>query len=349
MRILVTGGAGFIGSAVCRLLVLQKNATVLNLDVLSYAANKKAVAMLEGNASYHFIKADVCDSKAVASAFKNFQPDAVMHLAAETHVDRSIDAPAPFITTNMVGTFTMLEAARHYWKSLTPEKRAVFRFVHVSTDEVFGSLPESGLFNEHSPYDPSSPYSASKAGADQLVTAWNRTYGLPTLTVNCSNCYGPYQWPEKLIPLMTLAALNKKPMPLYGDGKNVRDWLFVEDAAQAMCAVLEKGKTGERYVIGGRNEHTNYFIVHEICRIMDALRPGDAPHSNLITYVKDRPGHDRRYGIDPTKISNDLGWQAQTSFKEGLEKTVCWYEAHKEWWEAEHDPMQPVTAASFRT
>lgn len=332
-RFLITGGAGFIGSALCRFLIEKTDAHILNLDALTYAANPASLAGLERHPRYAFRRVNVCDAAPVQSAFADFQPDAVMHLAAETHVDRSISGPAPFIETNMLGTFILLEAARAYWSGLPGAAKDAFRFLHVSTDEVFGSLNTEGLFHEHSPYDPSSPYSASKAGGDHLVTAWHRTYGLPTILVNCSNCYGPYQVPEKLIPFMTLCALQGKPLPLYGDGLNIRDWLFVDDAARGFYTLVQKAESGARATLSARNEHTNREIVKMICVVMDQLKPESAPHEKLITFVADRPGHDRRYGIDPSHAERTYGWRAETPFRTALENTVRWYVESRSWWE----------------
>lgn len=332
MRIMVTGGAGFIGSALCRLLVGQLGHQVLNVDILTYAGTRTALRAIEDDPRHMFSQTDVCDAPALARLFADFAPQAVMHLAAESHVDRSIGGARPFVDTNITGTFCMLEAARGYWSGLDGAGKAAFRFLHVSTDEVFGSLGETGLFSETTAYDPSSPYSASKAAADHLVNAWHRTYGLPTLITNCSNNYGPFHFPEKLIPLTILNALHGKPLPVYGTGANVRDWLFVEDHARALVAVLERGRPGEKYAIGGRNERRNIEVVNRICETLDALRPQSAPHSRLITFVADRPGHDARYAIDATKIETELGWRATETFETGIEKTVRWYLDNEWWW-----------------
>ncbi len=332
MKILVTGGAGFIGSAVVRHLVGEVGADVLNLDKLTYAGNLDSLAPIAGANNYHFVHADICDRAAVVQAIESFRPDHIMHLAAESHVDRSITGAADFIQTNIVGTFTLLEAARHYWNGLSGEAKAAFRFLHVSTDEVYGSLGADGLFLETTPYDPSSPYSASKASADHLAKAWHRTYGLPVVVSNCSNNYGPYHFPEKLIPLNILNALEGKPLPVYGDGSNVRDWLYVDDHARALHLICSRGRLGETYNVGGRNERSNIDVVRRICALMDALRPGRAPHDRLITFVRDRPGHDHRYAIDATRLETELGWRAQEDFDSGMEKTVRWFLANEAWW-----------------
>ncbi|MEZ5810786.1 MAG: dTDP-glucose 4,6-dehydratase [Rhizobiaceae bacterium] len=335
MNILVTGGAGFIGSAVCRLLVGQGDDRVINVDKLTYAGNLASLAMLEDNPNYAFHQVDICDGNAIADVLKREQVGAIMHLAAESHVDRSIDGPAAFVETNVVGTFRMLEAALDHWRGLTGEAKDNFRFHHISTDEVFGDLPlDEGIFTETSPYAPSSPYSASKAASDHLVRAWHETYGLPVVLSNCSNNYGPYHFPEKLIPLVILNALDEKPLPVYGRGENVRDWLHVEDHARALECVLKKGVTGQSYNIGGRAERTNLSVVEAICDILDGKRPraNGESHRALIKFVTDRPGHDRRYAIDATKIETELGWSAQETFETGLEKTVDWYIANEGWW-----------------
>jgi dTDP-glucose 4,6-dehydratase len=332
MRVLVTGGAGFIGSAVCRHLVGDLGADVLNVDKLTYAANLHSLDPVAQDARYRFLRADICDRTAIKAALDGFRPDAVLHLAAESHVDRSISGSAAFIETNIVGTHRLLEAARGYWSTLTPAEQTRFRFLHVSTDEVYGSLGSDGAFCEDTAYDPSSPYSASKAASDHLVTAWHRTYGLPALISNCSNNYGPYQFPEKLIPLMILNALEGRPLPVYGTGANIRDWLYVEDHARALVRILEAGRVGETYAVGGRNEHTNLAVVEQICAVLDRLRPAAAPHCDLVTFVPDRPGHDLRYAIDATKLETELGWRAQEDFASGLEKTVRWYLSNPGWW-----------------
>jgi dTDP-glucose 4,6-dehydratase len=332
MRILVTGGAGFIGSAVCRYLVGDLGHSVLNIDCLTYAANLASLASIENSENYAFQKSDICDRAAMDSAFAEFKPDAVIHLAAESHVDRSITGSGAFVQTNIMGTYTLLEAARGYWDALDGDAKDAFRFLHVSTDEVYGSLGPEGLFHEETPYDPSSPYSSSKAASDHLVTAWQRTYGLPALISNCSNNYGPYQFPEKLIPLMILNAMSGKPLPVYGSGTNIRDWLYVDDHARALFIILTKGRIGEKYNVGGRNEQRNIDVVTHICRLMDAHNPAGAPHDKLITYVTDRPGHDARYAIDATKLETELGWSAQENFETGIEKTVRWYVENEAWW-----------------
>lgn len=330
MKILVTGGAGFIGSAVVRLAILQGH-SVVNVDALTYAANLANVAQVVDSPSYRFEQVDICDRQALDRVFDAHQPDAVMHLAAESHVDRSIDGPAAFVQTNVMGTFTMLEAARRYWTSRGGPDR--FRFHHISTDEVFGSLGKTGQFSETTPYDPRSPYSASKAGSDHLVRAWHETYGLPVVVTNCSNNYGPYHFPEKLVPVVILKALAGEPIPVYGDGGNVRDWLYVEDHADALLLVIEKGRNGRSYNIGGENEAKNIDLVRMICGHMDDLRPQGAPHADLITFVPDRPGHDRRYAIDPSRIRDELGWRPSVTVEEGLRRTVEWYLQNRDWWE----------------
>ncbi len=332
MRVLVTGGAGFIGSALVRYLVSEVGAEVLNVDKLTYAGNLASLRAIENRPNYQFLQADLCDSSAIAEAFESFQPDYVMHLAAESHVDRSITGAADFIQTNVNGTFNLLEAARRYWAALGEEKKAAFRMLHVSTDEVYGSLGEEGLFEETTPYDPSSPYSASKAASDHLVSAWHRTYGFPAVISNCSNNYGPYHFPEKLIPLIILNALEKKSLPVYGNGANIRDWLYVEDHARALWLILREGRLGEKYNVGGRNERRNIDFVKTVCAIIDELHPAGAPHSDLITYVEDRAGHDARYAIDATKLETELGWKAQENFDTGIRKTVEWYLANDWWW-----------------
>lgn len=333
MRILVTGGAGFIGSALVRYLVMELGAEVLNLDKLTYAGNLASLEAVADKPSYRFLRADICDRNAVASAINTFQPDHIMHLAAETHVDRSITGAGDFIQTNVVGTLTLLEAACHYWQGLSGVARDGFRLLHVSTDEVYGSLGQTGLFNEVTPYDPSSPYSASKAASDHLAKAWHRTYGLPVVVSNCSNNYGPCQFPEKLIPLNILNALEGKALPVYGDGTHIRDWLHVEDHARALHLIASRGRPGETYNVGGRNEHTNIDVVRRICALMDEHRPEAAPHDRLITFVADRPGHDHRYAIDAGKLESELGWKARETFVTGLEKTVHWYLDNETWWQ----------------
>ena len=335
--ILVTGGAGFIGSAVVRHIIENTQDNVVNVDKLTFAGNLESLESVENNPRYAFEQVDICDAKALARVFEHHQPDAVMHLAAESHVDRSIDGPAAFIETNIVGTYTLLEAARAYWNSLNDERKAAFRFHHISTDEVYGDLEGTDdLFTETTPYAPSSPYSASKASSDHLVRAWLRTYGLPTIVTNCSNNYGPFHFPEKLIPLMILNALDGKPLPVYGNGQQIRDWLFVEDHARALYKVVTEGKVGETYNIGGHNEKANIDVVRTICSLLEELVPnkpeGIAKYEDLITYVKDRPGHDVRYAIDAAKIGRELGWKPQETFESGIRKTVEWYLNNKKWW-----------------
>ncbi|HEX7454655.1 MAG TPA: dTDP-glucose 4,6-dehydratase [Gallionella sp.] len=330
-KILITGGAGFIGSAIIRQLIAETAATVINVDKLTYAGNLQSLSAVADNPRYCFEHVDICDATEVARLFREHQPDGVMHLAAESHVDRSITGSAAFIETNIVGTYTLLEAVREYWGSLPAERKDAFRFHQISTDEVYGSLGDSGFFTEDTAYEPNSPYSASKASSDHLVRAWHHTYGLPVVTTNCSNNYGPYHFPEKLIPLIILNALNGKPLPIYGKGDNIRDWLYVDDHARALRLVLEKGRVGETYNIGGWNEKTNLEVVHAVCSILDELRPQGAPHASLIAYVQDRPGHDRRYAINATKIARELGWKPLETFESGLRKTVEWYLANTGW------------------
>lgn len=330
MKILVTGGAGFIGSSVVRL-AISRGASVVNVDAVTYAACLNNVANVANHPNYAFEQVDIRDREALADVFAKHTPDAVMHLAAESHVDRSIDAPADFIETNITGTFNMLEAARSYWQA--QGRPATFRFHHVSTDEVFGSLSPTGMFNETTPYDPRSPYSASKASSDHLVRAWHETFGLPIVLTNCSNNYGPFQFPEKLIPLVILNALMGKPLPIYGDGENIRDWLYVEDHADALLLVLEQGAVGRNYNIGGENERTNLEMVETLCAILDRLSPWDrGSYTELITFVTDRPGHDARYAIDPARIRDELGWRPSVTVEGGLEKTVQWYLDNEDWW-----------------
>jgi dTDP-glucose 4,6-dehydratase len=331
MRILVTGGAGFIGSALVRYLIGEIGAEVLVVDKLTYAGNLSSLKVVADNPHYHFVQADICDRAAMVAAF-GFKPDAVMHLAAESHVDRSITGAADFVQTNLVGTFVLLEAARAYWSNLPAAKKAAFRFLHVSTDEVYGSLGDEGLFAETTPYDPSSPYSASKAGADHLALAWGRTYGLPVIVSNCSNNYGPYHFPEKLIPLIVLNGLHGRELPVYGAGANIRDWLYVDDHARALFLIVSKGRLGEKYNVGGRNERRNIDIVLRICELLDQLAPAARPHAELIRNVADRPGHDARYAIDATKLEQELGWKAQETFDTGIVKTVSWYLENEWWW-----------------
>jgi dTDP-glucose 4,6-dehydratase len=342
MRILVTGGAGFIGSAVCRLLLGKLGATVLNFDKLTYAANLQSLRSIENHPFYSFHHADICDRAAVEEALQSFKPDAIMHLAAESHVDRSIDGPGEFIRTNIDGTYILLEAALDYWRKLPPAGAAAFRFHHISTDEVFGSLGPVGKFTEESRYQPNSPYAASKAAADHLVQAWHETFGLPTVMSNCSNNYGPYHFPEKLIPLVILKALHGQAIPVYGKGDNVRDWLYVEDHARALHAVLVRGRPGESYNIGGDGERTNLEIVTAICTLLDELAPDTShPHADLITFVTDRPGHDHRYAMDAAKLQRELGWTPRETVESGLRKTVAWYLENRWWWE-------PIWSGAYR-
>jgi dTDP-glucose 4,6-dehydratase len=333
MRVLITGGCGFIGSAAVRYGILEAGATILNIDKLTYAASPQALGEVTGSGRYHFRRADICDAAAMEAAFADFAPDAVMHLAAESHVDRSIDGPSVFIQTNLVGTSIMLETARRYWMDLAPDARERFRFHHISTDEVYGSLTMSSPSAvEDTPYRPRSPYSASKAGSDHLVRAWSKTYGLPAVVTNCSNNYGPWQFPEKLIPLMIARARSQQPMPVYGQGLNMRDWLHVEDHARALWDVVARGRPGETYNIGGGAERRNIDVVRSICRLMDERFPECAPHGRLIAFVADRPGHDMRYAIDAGKIRDELGWTPSVDFEAGLAATVDWYLENEGWW-----------------
>jgi dTDP-glucose 4,6-dehydratase len=334
VRILVTGGAGFIGSALCRKLIASGRDTILNFDALTYAANLSSLQDIASHPNYRFVRGDICDRALVDSVLAEFQPEAVMHLAAESHVDRSIDGSADFVRTNIVGTHVLLEASLAYWEKRTPEERAAFRFLHVSTDEVFGSLGADGYFHEGTAYDPRSPYSASKAASDHLVRAWFHTFGLPVVITNCSNNYGPYQFPEKLIPVVILNALEGKKLPVYGDGGQVRDWLFVDDHAAALMCVLERGRLGETYAIGGRSERRNLDVVHAICDALDAIGAdaGIGPRRGLIEFVDDRPGHDRRYAIDCTKLETELGWRPTETFDSGIRRTVQWYLDSRDWW-----------------
>ncbi|WP_240207225.1 dTDP-glucose 4,6-dehydratase [Vibrio sp. CyArs1] len=337
-KILITGGAGFIGSAVVRHIISDTNDSVINVDALTYAGNTESIPETIHCDRYCFEHVDICDFEALKSVFEKHQPDAVMHLAAESHVDRSIDGPAQFIQTNVVGTFNMLEVARQYWSELPTESKSVFRFHHISTDEVYGDLEgTTDLFTEETSYEPSSPYSASKAGSDHLVRAWGRTYGLPVLVTNCSNNYGPYHFPEKLIPHMILNALSGKPLPVYGDGSQIRDWLFVEDHAKALYKVVTEGVVGETYNIGGHNEKRNLEVVETICDLLEELAPskpqGLDTYRDLITFVTDRPGHDVRYAIDASKIQRELGWVPEETFESGIRKTVVWYLENTQWWQ----------------
>lgn len=334
MRILITGGAGFIGSALARRLIEHSDHEILVYDKLTYAGVLSSLAPIDGSNRYTFVQADICDAEAVSKALAEFRPDVVAHLAAESHVDRSIDGPGAFIQTNLVGTFVMLNSVLGYWRTLSEADQAAFRFHHISTDEVFGSLGDDGFFTETTAYDPRSPYSASKAGSDHLVRAWGHTYGLPVLVTNCSNNYGPYHFPEKLIPLIIIRALNGEPLPVYGDGSNVRDWLFVEDHAQALQTVFEAGEPGQTYNIGGNAERRNIDVVKAICSVLDALRPraDGAAYADQITFVADRPGHDQRYAIDASRIRDNLGWTPAVTFEQGIEQTVRWYLDNPEWW-----------------
>jgi dTDP-glucose 4,6-dehydratase len=340
MRILVTGGAGFIGSALVRHLVLERGASVLVVDKLTYAGDRRSIRDCEGKPGFEFLQADICDTDAMRAALAGYRPAAVMHLAAESHVDRSIAGAAPFIETNIQGTFSLLEAARGYHAGLEGAAKDGFRFLHVSTDEVFGSLGPTGAFNETTPYDPRSPYSASKAASDHLARAWRETYGLPTLVTNCSNNYGPYHFPEKLIPLIILNAMAGKELPVYGDGSNIRDWLFVEDHARALVAAVEHGQPGETYCIGGRSEKRNLEVVQTICDLLDERLPAARPRRELIRFVTDRPGHDQRYAIDPARAERELGWTQRESFESGIAATIDWYLANEWWW-------QPLRAEKY--
>jgi len=339
--ILITGGAGFIGSAVARHIIENTKDSVINVDCLTYAGNVESIATVSESDHYHFVQADICDAKAMEDVFEKYLPDAVMHLAAESHVDRSIDGPAAFMQTNIMGTFTLLEAARSYWSKLSDDKKSAFRFHHISTDEVYGDLEGTDdLFTEETSYEPSSPYSASKASSDHLVRAWNRTYGLPIIVTNCSNNYGPYHFPEKLVPHIILNALSAKSLPVYGDGSQIRDWLYVEDHARALYKVVTEGKVGETYNIGGHNEKKNIEVVETLCSILDELVPVNSnsvtahlnSYGDLITFVTDRPGHDVRYAIDASKIERELGWVPEESFETGIRKTVEWYLSNENWW-----------------
>ena len=346
MRIFVTGGAGFIGSALVRHLIDDTDHQVLNFDKLTYAGTLSTVERVASSDRYRFVRGDICDREAVGAAIRDFRPDVVTHLAAESHVDRSIDGPDAFIQTNLVGTFAMLTEARAYWQSLDGEAKDAFRFHHISTDEVYGSLGETGLFTEDTPYDPRSPYSASKAGSDHLVSAWGHTFGLPVLITNCSNNYGPYHFPEKLIPLMIVKALAGETLPIYGKGDQVRDWLFVEDHVRALRTVFERGQVGRTYNIGGHNEKQNLEVVQTLCAILDRLRPREdgKSYAEQVGYVADRPGHDKRYAIDASRIADELGWRPEETFESGIEKTVRWYLDNEAWWR----PLVEAKAAERR-
>lgn len=341
MRVIVTGGAGFIGSAVVRAFLDRSRAQVAVIDSMTYAANPRTLSSYQRRPDFTFYQRDICDVEGVRSALGEFRPDAIIHLAAESHVDRSIDRPAKFVETNVVGTQVLLDASLAYWKALPARRQAGFRFIHVSTDEVYGALGETGAFTETTPYDPRSPYSASKAASDHLAHAWHHTFGIPTIVTNCTNNYGPYQFPEKLIPLMILRGLAGQAMPVYGKGQNVRDWLFVDDHAEALWLVLSKGRPGETYLIGGQAERRNVDVVTTIAGLLDELAPQGAPHSRFISFVDDRPGHDHRYAIDPSKCKRELGWRPQTSFDEGLRRTVRWYLDNRGWWE-------PIVSDTYR-
>lgn len=334
-KILVTGGAGFIGSALVRYIINHSRDRVLNVDRLTYAGNLESLAPVSGDSRYQFAQVDICDEKEIGKLYEDYQPDAVFHLAAESHVDRSIDGPGAFVQTNVMGTYNMLERGRAYWNLLPEERKQAFRFIHVSTDEVYGSLGAEGYFTETTPYDPSSPYSASKAGSDHLANAWHRTFKMPVIVTNCSNNYGPCQFPEKLIPVIILKAMRREPIPVYGKGENIRDWLFVDDHVRALLTVCEKGRTGETYNVGGNSERQNIQVVKTVCALLDELLESapEGGHASLITYVTDRPGHDARYAIDATKLKDELGWVPTESFESGIRKTVQWYLDNQSWWQ----------------
>lgn len=339
--VLITGGAGFIGSALVRQLISETDSTIINVDKLTYAGNLASLAEARNHARHHFAQVDICSAEEIRALLEHFRPEAIFHLAAESHVDRSIDGPMEFIQSNVIGTFTLLQESLRYWRGLDRGAQSRFRFVHVSTDEVYGSLGQDGLFTETTPYDPSSPYSATKASSDHLARAWHRTYGLPVIVTNCSNNYGPYQFPEKLIPLMIRKALEGAPLPVYGKGDNVRDWLYVDDHARALRLACERGRPGETYNVGGRNERRNIEVVRTICALLDELRPAKRPHAELISHVADRPGHDHRYAIDASKLTSELGWTARENFETGLRRTVEWYLANRSW-------VDDITSGAYR-
>jgi dTDP-glucose 4,6-dehydratase len=341
VRVIVTGGAGFIGSAVVRAFLDRQRAQIAVFDSMTYAASPQTLAAYRRRTDFAFYQRDICDIAGVRAALAEFQPEAIVHLAAESHVDRSLDRPAKFVETNVVGTQVLLDASLAYWKELPAPRKAAFRFVHVSTDEVYGALGETGAFTETTPYSPRSPYSASKAASDHLAQAWHHSFGIPTIVTNCTNNYGPYQFPEKLIPLMILRGLAGQAMPVYGQGRNVRDWLFVDDHAEALWQVVSRGRPGETYLIGGESERRNIDVVTAIASLLDEMASQGAPHSRFISFVDDRPGHDYRYAIDPSKVKRELGWQPQTAFEEGLRQTVRWYLENRGWWE-------PIVSKTYR-